>query len=146
MRGRYSGLAARVQEVENRAIYIHCHAYLLNLALQSACCAVKDVRNVLGTVNSLYDFLEGSAKRHAKFTEVQHTSACSGNHPQVTLKRLCETRWAARYRAVHAVFTNYLAVLETLSFQRKTRANPGLMLMLWFSTSVLLLFFSICMY
>ena len=116
MRGRYSGLAVRVQEVENRAIYIHCHAHLLNVALQSACCAVKDVGNVLGTVNSLYDFLEGSAKRHAKFTEVQHMSASSGNHPLVTLKRLCETRWAARYRAVHAVFTNYSAILETLTF------------------------------
>ena len=56
MRGRYSGLAARVQEVESRAIYIHCHAHQLNLALQSACCAVRDIGNVLGTVSLLYNF------------------------------------------------------------------------------------------
>ena len=117
MRGRYSGLAARVQEVENRAIYIHCHAHQLNLALQSACCAVRDIRNALGTVSSLYTFLEGSAKRHAKLTEIQQASATgSGNHPALTLKRLCETRWSSRYRSVHAVFSNFSAILETLTF------------------------------
>ena len=117
MRGRYSGLAARVHEVESRAIYIHCHAHQLNLALQSACCAVRDIRNVLGTVSSLYNFLEGSAKRHAKLAEMQHASVTgSSNHPAVTLKRLCETRWSSRYRSVHAVFYNYSAILETLTF------------------------------
>lgn len=118
MRGRYSGLAARVQEVENRAVYIHCHAHQLNLALQTACCAVKDIRNVLGTVSSLYNFLEGSAKRHAKLAEVQHSSVTnsSSNHPVITLKRLCETRWSSRYRSVQAVLSNYSAILETLTF------------------------------
>lgn len=43
MRGRYFGLAARVHEVEKGAIYIHCHAHQLNLALQSACCAVIEM-------------------------------------------------------------------------------------------------------
>ena len=117
MRGRYSGLAARVQEVESRAIYIHCHAHQLNLALQNACCAVRDIRNVLGAVSSLYNFLEGSAKRHAKLAEAQQSAAASSsNHPTVTLKRLCETRWSSRYRSVHAVFSNYSAILETLTF------------------------------
>ena len=112
MRGRYSGLAARVQEVKNRAIYIHCHAHELNLALQSA---VRDVRNVLGRVSSLYTFLEGSAKRHAKLAEIQQASATSrSNHPTVTLK--LETRWSTRYRSVHAIFSNYSAILETLTF------------------------------
>ena len=35
MRGKYSGLATRVKELEPRAIYIHCHAHLLNLTLQN---------------------------------------------------------------------------------------------------------------
>ena len=106
MRGRYSGLAARVQEIESRAIYIHCHAHRLNLALQSACCAVRDIRIVLGTVSSLYNFLESSAKRHAKLAEVQRASSTGrSNHPAVTLKRLCETHWSSRYHSVHAVFS-----------------------------------------
>ena len=37
MRGRYSGLATRVQEVAKMAVYVHCHAHQLNLALQQAC-------------------------------------------------------------------------------------------------------------
>lgn len=43
MQGSYSCLSARVQKVENHDIYIHCHAHQLNLALESACCAVRDV-------------------------------------------------------------------------------------------------------
>ena len=70
MQERYSGLATRVQEVENRAIYIHCHAQELNVALQSACYAVRDIRNVFGTVSSLCNCLEGSAKRHAKIAKI----------------------------------------------------------------------------
>ena len=65
--GKYSGLATRVKGLESRAIYIHCHAHLLNLTLQSSLSCIKEVRNVLGTVNRLYDFLEASAKRHENF-------------------------------------------------------------------------------
>ena len=62
-------------------------------------------------------FLEGSAKRHAKLTEMQHASATgSDNHPALTLKQLCETRWSSRYHSVHAVFSNFSAILETLTF------------------------------
>ena len=62
MRGKYSGLASRVKELEPRAIYIHCHAHLLNLALQSSLSSIREIRNILGTINSLYSFLEASAK------------------------------------------------------------------------------------
>lgn len=50
--------------------------------------------------------------------EIQHASELhSGNkRPILTLKRLCETRWGSRYRAVHAIFANYSAILEALSF------------------------------
>ena len=36
---------------------------------------MRDIQNVLGTVSSLYNFLEGGAKQHAKSAEMQHASA-----------------------------------------------------------------------
>lgn len=45
MRGKYSGLAARVKELEPRAIYIHCHAHLLNLTLQTSLSSIREIRN-----------------------------------------------------------------------------------------------------
>ena len=112
MRGKYSGLATRVKELEPRALYIHCHAHLLNLTLQCSLSSIKEVRNVLGTVNRLYDFLEASAKRHERFQEIQ--KALISSKPPTTLKHLCETRWASRYRAVHSLKSSFEAVLQTL--------------------------------
>ena len=66
----------------------------------------------MGTVNSLYSFLEASAKRHERFQEIQ--KALSASKPPTTLKRLCETRWASRYRAVHSLKNNFKAVTLTL--------------------------------
>ena len=112
MRGKYSGLASRVKELEPRAIYIHCHAHLLNLAVQSSLSSIREIRNILGTVNSLYSFLEASAKRHERFQEIQ--KALNASKPPTSLKHLCETRWASRYRAVHSLKTSFKAVILTL--------------------------------
>ena len=103
---------------------------------------MRDIRNVLGAVSSLYNFLEGSAKRHAKLAEAQQSAAASSsNHPTVTLKRLCETCWSSRYRSVHAVFSNYSAILETPLSQKKTPANPVQMQTPCFLMLVLFTFF-----
>ena len=69
MKGRYSGLATRIKGIEKRAVYIHCYAHLLNLTLQTACQSIKEVRNVIGTVNS--------AKRHGKFQDVRERACDS---------------------------------------------------------------------
>ena len=87
MRGKYSGLASRIQKGEHRALYVHCHAHQLNLVLADACKNIREVRNALGTVSTLYSFIEGSAKRHHLFHEIQQKLGIS---QPVTLKALCE--------------------------------------------------------
>ena len=93
-------------------INIHCYCHLLNLSLQDSCTSDRLIGNTLGSVNALYDFLEASAKRHSKFEAVQ--KAINTAKPPTTLKHLCETRWASRYRAVHAVKDLYDAVIKVL--------------------------------
>ena len=70
MRGRYSGLSTRVKEIEPRAIYTHCYAHILNLVLSHACQSIQDVHNAFGIVASIYNFIEGSAKRHHVFQSI----------------------------------------------------------------------------
>ena len=65
MRGVHKGLATRMKECSPKAIYVHCYGHLLNLALQDALTELEPLRNALGTVQKLYNFLEGSTKRHA---------------------------------------------------------------------------------
>ena len=49
------------------AVYVHCYGHLLNLALQDTMTHVEVLRNALGTVQSLYNFIEASPKRHTMF-------------------------------------------------------------------------------
>ena len=94
VRGRYSGVSARIKELEPRALYIHCYCHLLNLSLQDSCTADHLIRNTLGIINALYDFLEASTKRHSILFEAVQ-KAINTAKPPTTLKHLCETRWAS---------------------------------------------------
>ena len=80
-------------------------------------------KNTLGTVNALYNFLETSAKRHSKFETIQ--KAINSAKPPTTLKHLCETRWASRYRAVHAVKELFDAVVKVLQDIEEKDGKPG---------------------
>ena len=106
MQGKYSGLALRIQEEEHRALYIHCHAHQLNLILCEACMNIRELRNAVGTVITQYSFVEGSAKRHHLFHEIQEKL---GSNRSVSLKALCETRWPCRYRDISGVKLTYPA-------------------------------------
>lgn len=116
MKGQYSGVAARIRQLAPKAIYIHCHSHLLNLSLQNSCSSIPVVRNCLGQINALYNFLEASSKRHCLFTARQQE--ITGGKKCKTLKLLCETRWASREKAVSSIMENFeiiVSVLEELS-------------------------------
>ena len=67
MSGIKKGLAVRMKETSPLAIYVHCYGHLLNLAIKDTMNNIKSLRHTLATIQSLYNFLEGSPKRHALF-------------------------------------------------------------------------------
>ena len=75
-----------MKECSLRGVYVHCYAHILNLALQDTMSDVEPLRNALGTLQSLYNFLEGSPKRHAVFNSVK----VDDDHLLRTLKPLSE--------------------------------------------------------
>ena len=113
MRGQYSGVASRVREIARKAIYIHCHCHLLNLSLQNFCSTIPCIRNCLGQINSIYNFLEASPKRQVIVVENQN-NILPGNERHITIKLLCETRWASRVNAVNSVFDNFEVIIKAL--------------------------------
>ena len=60
---------------------------------------VEPLRNALGTIQSLYNLLEASSKRHAMFGDIE----VERDHLMLTLKSLSVTRWSCRWEAVKAV-------------------------------------------
>lgn len=113
MKGQYSGVATRIRQLSPNAVYIHCHSHLLNLSLQNCCNTIKPIRNCLGQVNAIYNFLQASPKRHAVVAEKQKT-ILGDEKKHKTLKLLCETRWASRSNAINAVVANYEVILDAL--------------------------------
>ena len=110
MNGVHKGLSTRMEECSPLGIYVHCYGHVLNLALQDTLTQIEPLRNTLGTIQALYNFLEASPKRHALFsdTEVQ------GEDLKLTLKSLSATRWSCRWEAVKAVYGQMERIVKAL--------------------------------
>ena len=95
MSGAYKGVAARIKVEYLKAIYIHCYAHRLNLALQDACSSIAEIRNALGTITSMHTFIGAFAKRQILFEEIATSENCF-----FTLKYLSDTRWASSHSSI----------------------------------------------
>ena len=69
MSGINKGVATRLQEDCPLALYVHCYGHRLNLAIQSSLTGVLPLKNSLGVIQSLYNFIEASPKRHSIFCD-----------------------------------------------------------------------------
>ncbi|VEN49570.1 unnamed protein product [Callosobruchus maculatus] len=112
MSEKFNGLAAKFKEVEPRALYFHCHAHLLVLAVARTCEETKSLRNALGSVNNLYNIIQASAKRHDVFQK-GISEVCPDSDIK-TLRSLSQTRWIMRYVSVKAVLSLLPAIIQTL--------------------------------
>ena len=110
MSGKEKGLAARMKNCSPLAVYVHCYGHLLNLALQDTMSEVEPLRNALGTIQSLYNLLEASSKRHAMFRDIE----VELDHLKLTLKSLSVTRWSCRWEAVKAVTEQIERIVKAL--------------------------------
>ncbi|KAF0711333.1 Uncharacterized protein FWK35_00034325 [Aphis craccivora] len=92
------------------AVYLHCYAHILNLCLVDLAKQITCVRNMFGTLRTLYSFIGASSKRFSVFEQM-----LSSDVGPKTLKTLCDTRWSCRYEALRSVFHNLTAVIDTLA-------------------------------
>lgn len=111
MSGRCSRVQERLRDFVPRAVYIHCYAHSLNLALVDGVKGVADARENFLLLEALYVFMS-TTKAHALFISQQKEL-----HPDRLirqLQRLSDTRWACHQSAVAATSYTFDALLETL--------------------------------
>lgn len=84
--GGLTGLQARIGHEEPRALYVHCAAHRVNLAVQDAMEKVFCAKEFLGVLRELITFVKDSPKRLAVFKDLQ-----SDNAPNLT--SFCPNRY-----------------------------------------------------
>lgn len=108
--GCNTGVRKKVTEVNPKAIYIHCNAHQLNLALVDTCKSLDHASQFFSLLQSLYNYISSSIP-HAVFMKKQKEFGSN----VVQLKRLSDTRWSCRYTSIKAVLTSLSAILGNRS-------------------------------
>lgn len=121
MSGKYKGVQALVREKYPKAIYVHCAAHTLNLAVSNAS-NIQPIRNCLGIIEKLYDFFNTPKRQNVLIKCIENAN----DTPNVkTLKRLCATRWVQRYDAVSDFVVLFPYVIDALDNISKWHDSSG---------------------
>jgi len=104
----HRGVQARIRAEIPGAIYTHCKAHNLNLAIVHASEEVY-ARNMMGTVQTIANAFNASAKRFLRFqVNLDGDTKCRESMDRRTkLQSFCETRWAARSDALHTFLCSF---------------------------------------
>ena len=118
MSGKYTGLQARIHQLNEFAIYVPCAGHSLNLVgVKAAECCLQTV-TFFDFVQHLYTFFAGST---------HHWNVLSSAlGKDVAVKRLSDTRWSAHFDAVHALYAGFEKIkhaLDCLSADKEQQVN-----------------------
>lgn len=111
MSGCFKGVQAIIRETNPAALYVHCSAHSLNLALLHSS-KVPAIRNCFGTVRTVINFIKGSSKRMEVFKEKvkEHLPKVKWHN----LTSMCETRWVENHNGLNRFYESFVPILETL--------------------------------
>lgn len=107
MSGTYSGLQARLKEVNPLIFYVPCSAHSLNLVGSSAAECCKLAKDFFALLQLLFNFFSSSTHRWAILQSYF-------NAKNLSLKTLSNTRWSAREEACKSLNKDYKAILQAL--------------------------------
>ncbi|XP_060845934.1 52 kDa repressor of the inhibitor of the protein kinase-like [Rhopalosiphum padi] len=110
MSGKYKGVQAIVRAEYPKAIYVHCAAHTLNLAVSNAS-NIQPIRNCLGIIEKLYDFFNTPKRNNMLLNCIENVNETPNAK---SLKRLCATRWIQRYDAVSDFVELFPYVIDAL--------------------------------
>lgn len=119
--GHITGLQKRINNVEPRALYVHCSAHTLNLVVQDSMMTVERSRDFLVLLKSLIVFVRNSPKRQSIFNDLQ----VENNLPSKSLRPFCPTRWCMRIVSLKTVSINYETIIEFLKTLSNEKSEVG---------------------
>ena len=115
MAGARSGCKAVILREAPKAIYVHCAAHRLNLAVVSAC-KIQAVKNVDAYIGEIARFFQFSPKRQLLLDK----AIDKGCAPK-KLKDACRTRWIERIDS----YTVFLELMPAVYMTLQAMVNPN---------------------
>lgn len=109
MSGKYNGVQTHIKEKHPNALYVHCSAHSLNLAVSKSC-SLPEIRDCLGTIGKIRDFFIYPKIKSILIKKIENSSLPTSKK---TFKRSCETCWIERYHAIYD-FLELYELLEKL--------------------------------
>ncbi|XP_060864369.1 52 kDa repressor of the inhibitor of the protein kinase-like [Metopolophium dirhodum] len=123
MSGAFKGVQSRIASLQPLAFYTHCANHRLNLVLSKAS-TVPSIRNTVGIITNIYNFLRESALRTQLLSE--KITELFPHQKAVKAKKLCETRWVERHDGIlHflEILPAIIVTLDELSLRNHTGSN-----------------------
>ncbi|KAL4141924.1 hypothetical protein QTP88_004470 [Uroleucon formosanum] len=111
MSGNFKGVQSVIREVHPAALYVHCSAHSLNLALAHSS-NIHHIRNCIGTIKSVGNFIKISTKR----TELLKNKIKEflPKTKWTKLTSMCETRWVENHDGMLRFSEIYKPIVATL--------------------------------
>jgi hypothetical protein len=97
MSGKYQGVQSYIQTRYPKAVYVHCAAHSLNLAVSTAS-DIQAIRDCLGIIEKMYTFFNTPKRSAVMYHVIEQDNV---DLKVKKLKRLCATRWIQRYDSVN---------------------------------------------
>lgn len=94
MSGKYNGVQAKIQKINEYARFVPYAAHSLNLAGVHAASVTSDMVTFFGIVQKLFTFFSGSTIRWEVLMK----------NINVSLKCHADTRWSSKAKAVNALY------------------------------------------
>lgn len=105
------GVQKFIKESSPLAIYTHCHSHILNLCIASVS-KIPEIRNLIDSINVLFQFFKQSPKRQRFFEKV--LSHLAPESKKTRLLGLCKTRWVERHDCFNTLYLIFPFVTLTL--------------------------------
>ncbi|XP_065645774.1 52 kDa repressor of the inhibitor of the protein kinase-like [Hydra vulgaris] len=121
--GHIKGLAKRIKDYNDKAVYTHCFSHRLNLSVANSC-KLQEVRNMMEQVKQLSYFFNFSESRQNLLE-----AAITKYYPSATKKKLidaCPTRWVERITGLDdfkSLFVPIVFCLEGMSMNLEKMCN-----------------------
>ena len=111
MSGIKNGVATQIAKEKKRAVYTHCYAHSLNLAVGNVIKRSKVCSDALDVAFEITKLVKFSPKRNAAFDRIKAEVVEEGGFAP-GIRTLCPTKWTVRGNFIGSILENYLVLKQ----------------------------------